>query len=592
MTKKIFSTFANVNQNNTNTGMVELFCNESCKPIVRTCLDTVEGPTDFFYNVIFPLDVSLLILSALTSVFLQYVGDYSRMYQWTKSCGYPIVHLSVLHDFIETNYNFDHLDHEIMFFRNIINQKDQLYGETALHVAVRERFLVNELLKYFESFIDFSIEDNFGNSLVSVLADYNEEIQDEHIKKILYRFKERCAYPQNRDRRVWNEQLIFKAIIEKKLNMIYYFSLLELNWLSINLSGQSAVDLLLREMETQKDFLNEVTRVGILDKLSNYTVISKSCKNGYTECMKVFLEKRNRKDDVNVRNQYSGKTALHIAIQSNQLKCINVLLERGVNVNAKDIFENTPLILASRNGQIEVVKLLIEKGADVNAKYSDENALILALKNGHTEVGKLLIEKGVEVNEKMRDGNTTLFLALERGYIEVVKLLIDRGAEFKATERLLYNTLILVSANGHLEAVKFLIEMGAKVNTKDPYQNTPLKMASRNGHTEVAILLIEKDSEINAKDSKSNTPLILALENKHTEVAKLLIEKGAIVNGTEMNAKTPLNLALENGLISIAKLLIEKDANVHAKDWYGNTPANLALKNGHTEIAKLLIKKE
>jgi len=541
--------------------MVELFCNESCKPIVRTCLDTVEGPTDFFYNVIFPLDVSLLILSALTSVFLQYVGDYSRMYQWTKSCGYPIVHLSVLHDFIETNYNFDHLDHEIMFFRNIINQKDQLYGETALHVAVRERFLVNELLKYFESFIDFSIEDNFGNSLVSVLADYNEEIQDEHIKKILYRFKERCTYPQNRDRRVWKEQLIFKAIIEKKLNMIYYFSLLELNWLSINLSGQSAVDLLLREMETQKDFLNEVTRVGILDKLSNYTVISKSCKNGYTECMKVFLEK-------------------------------SVLLERGVNVNAKDIFENTPLILASRNGQIEVVKLLIEKGADVNAKYSDENALILALKNGHTEVGKLLIEKGVEVNEKMRDGNTTLFLALERGYIEVVKLLFDRGAEFKATERLLYNTLILVSANGHLEAVKFLIEMGAKVNTKDPYQNTPLKMASRNGHTEVAILLIEKDSEINAKESKRNTPLILALENKHTEVAKLLIEKGAIVNGTEMNAKTPLNLALENGLISIAKLLIEKDANVHAKDWYGNTPANLALKNGHTEIAKLLIKKE
>jgi uncharacterized protein len=51
--------------------------------------------------------------------------------------------------------------------------------------------------------------------------------------------------------------------------------------------------------------------------------------------------------------------------------------------------------LAAEGGDVEIVKLLIEKGADVNAKNVDGvTALMFAAGEGRLEAVKLLIEKG------------------------------------------------------------------------------------------------------------------------------------------------------------------------------------------------------
>jgi ankyrin repeat protein len=57
------------------------------------------------------------------------------------------------------------------------------------------------------------------------------------------------------------------------------------------------------------------------------------------------------------------------------------------------------LIDAVRIGDVEAVQLLLEEGEDVNAKNeSGETALMIAVYHGYTEIVKMLLEHGAEVD--------------------------------------------------------------------------------------------------------------------------------------------------------------------------------------------------
>jgi ankyrin repeat protein len=116
---------------------------------------------------------------------------------------------------------------------------------------------------------------------------------------------------------------------------------------------------------------------------------------------------------------------LHCAVFNGHMEIVNLLLEKGADVNLKDNFGTTPLKSAALNGHMRIVKLLLEKGADVNLtdKY-DKTPLHWAVFNGHMEIVNLLLEKGADVDLKDNFGNTSFYCALIKGYIEIVKLLL------------------------------------------------------------------------------------------------------------------------------------------------------------------------
>jgi ankyrin repeat protein len=74
---------------------------------------------------------------------------------------------------------------------------------------------------------------------------------------------------------------------------------------------------------------------------------------------------------------------------------IKELIEKGTDVNVRDIFDKTPLLSAIRYKHLEIVKYLIEEGADVNARsMSSQTALHWAIYNGHSEIVECLVENG------------------------------------------------------------------------------------------------------------------------------------------------------------------------------------------------------
>ncbi|KAH0537212.1 hypothetical protein FGG08_005991, partial [Glutinoglossum americanum] len=76
------------------------------------------------------------------------------------------------------------------------------------------------------------------------------------------------------------------------------------------------------------------------------------------------------------------------AARQGQETVVQQLLEKGADVNAKDGYHKKPALhWAAQDGHEAVVRLLLEKGADVNAKNSYENtALHWAAQDGHEAV--------------------------------------------------------------------------------------------------------------------------------------------------------------------------------------------------------------
>jgi ankyrin repeat protein len=87
------------------------------------------------------------------------------------------------------------------------------------------------------------------------------------------------------------------------------------------------------------------------------------------------------------------------------------------------------LTVAAKNGDKPMVELLLNAGADVNAKnYSNEVALMYAALYGHKEIVELLLAKNADVNVKNAAGATPLTAATSSNHQDIADLLRQHGA--------------------------------------------------------------------------------------------------------------------------------------------------------------------
>jgi hypothetical protein len=135
--------------------------------------------------------------------------------------------------------------------------------------------------------------------------------------------------------------------------------------------------------------------------------------------------------DVNLYRNANGFDALLIASKRGKLRCIQVLIGHGADLEARTgTHGRTPLILASYYGQLDCLKVLIEAKADVNARDKDEfQALHFASHAGKTGCVKLLINEGADVNAQTNSGSTPLMHACQEERLTCLQLLLDAKAD-------------------------------------------------------------------------------------------------------------------------------------------------------------------
>ena len=216
---------------------------------------------------------------------------------------------------------------------------------------------------------------------------------------------------------------------------------------------------------------------------------------------------------------------------------IGISPEKIKNAQRRDAYEtvygstdDAKLIQAVKDGDLQTVQDLLTNGVEVNAKdYDDKTPLGWAAYKGHTEIVKLILEKGADVNAKTNKGITALMLAAEQNHMEIAKLLLANDADINAKTTDNGQTALMTAAakSGHIAVVGLLLENGAEINAKNNKGTTALLVAAYTGDTEAVNVLLEKGADVNASTENGVTALLLAAQNGHTEVVKLLEKAGA-----------------------------------------------------------------
>lgn len=261
------------------------------------------------------------------------------------------------------------------------------------------------------------------------------------------------------------------------------------------------------DLESVKYFVTEkVVSVDTRAVGTGQTPIFQAVQGGYLNVIEYLV-------DAGATINYTDKWGYHCllwAVDQNwaDLNVIKYLVSSGADVNLKDKRKGySALHWAAFHDNLFVVNYLFEKGADIRAtSVNDETPMDLAAQNAALNVVDFLLgNKGVQFD---------IFIAAAKGYTDAVRFFIERkGLSVDATDSAGWTPLHRAAYNGHLETIKCLVdEKGARININNKRNEallTPLHAAAMKGHTDVVQYLVEKGANFNSRDLDSKTPDLL-----------------------------------------------------------------------------------
>ncbi|KAL4967300.1 ankyrin repeat-containing domain protein [Aspergillus stella-maris] len=327
------------------------------------------------------------------------------------------------------------------------------------------------------------------------------------------------------------------------------------------------------------------------DRQDIQTPLYAASRMGLLECVRILLRHHVDPDSTREGNL---ATPLAIAATNRHLEVCRLLLDHGADPNHPSI--DPPILSKTCNDDVhkvtpDILELLIDRGAKVNAKEEDgETALFYAVRSGQISLVQCLLDHGAEINLWARTW-CPLFYSVHAG-VGICKLLIERGASIETPSERGTTALLLAAMHEYADIVSLLLQHNVALDIANEKSGfTPLLEAARNGNSEITRMLMEAGADANHQSIFGYGPVHLAVKN---DCLRVLLEypKRIDLNQKISSGETPLIHAMETPTVPMEniKLLINSGADLNAQTLYGNTALSMAVWNQHLLAISALVK--
>jgi uncharacterized protein len=326
----------------------------------------------------------------------------------------------------------------------------------------------------------------------------------------------------------------------------------------INLNAQNkqgTTALMIAIGDGKLDLVNLILNKGAdlnIKNVSGETALDTAVANGRVEIAKLLLARGARSTRTYANEVELTKATIDAALlrsaSATNLKEVRQQIEAGANLNARSKRGQTPLMLAVENsyGRLEVVQLLIDRGADVNLVDEDGNSAVMIASEGNlSEAVTLLLASKAVVYLKNKNRQTALHIAAAGLRRKIVADLLAtrpevtassagvdvRGIDVNEVDASGRTPLMLAADNEGFvpdEVMQLLLDHGAQIDSRDPVGDTALIIAARVGSMSGVEFLVSKHANVNVKNNAGQTALTVARkihENKKIYNAKLVEQR-------------------------------------------------------------------
>ncbi|CAN9513308.1 unnamed protein product [Ophioblennius macclurei] len=327
-------------------------------------------------------------------------------------------------------------------------------------------------------------------------------------------------------------------------------------------------------------------------------------KEELLEAEKQFMEAAKRNDvqtmktvgrgmNANAKNVYN-RTALHYAVAGKNKEAVQLLLQRRVKVDQKDKHGITPIHLAAWFGSLDILKLLVQAGAEQKVENEDGlNIMHCAAMNNHTDIVEYIISdlQMKELDKEDQSGNRAFAQAAKNGCVEMLEMLIDPYdmATMKPDKRG-DTPLHLAARNGHLDAVQLLLQ---SFDTRDEVNmegETALYQAADHSHEECVRVLLEAGCNPDILTAEKCSALHAVSGRGQTSLVQLLVKYKANTDFQNQQLESPLHIAVRKNHIPVIHALLQAGCDLNIKDKRSQTAMHLAAEVARIEVVEMLLK--
>ncbi|XP_072665232.1 ankyrin repeat and death domain-containing protein 1A isoform X3 [Canis lupus baileyi] len=304
--------------------------------------------------------------------------------------------------------------------------------------------------------------------------------------------------------------------------------------------------------------------------------------------MKELIERR-----VNVRaRNHVGRVALHWAAGAGHEQAVQLLLQHEVAVDDEDAFGMNALLLSAWFGHLRILQILVNSGAKIHCENKDGLTLLhCAAQKGHVPVLAFIMEdlEDVPLDRADKLGRTAFHRAAEHGQLDALDFLVGSGCDHSVKDKEGNTALHLAASRGHLAVLQRLVDIRLDLEEQNTKGLTALHAAAEGVHVDCVQLLLEAGSSVNALTQKKQSCLHYAALGGSEDVARALIHAGGQTNVADHQGASPMHLAVKHNFPALVQLLIDAGSDLDATDNRQQTPLHLAAEHARQDIAEMLL---